>query len=256
MAAAAWLMERRRRCLAARGAEAAQAAHGEILRLLRLAAGDQRKLGLTLLGHAQNTRHDAPGEAALKTLARRLLDLSDDLVRQTEVPDGVNGLVEEDIFLMPVVEHAVAQVASHLGPGRRVWRIDPVFVRSCLLADRRAINQVLVNVLSSAAAATADGDLIEITAEPGAAEWSIYVLDEGIGLSAPLGHAAPDDSRGIGLQLTLARRLMLAHGGTLSIESREHVGTRVRLGFPLARILECRPANRQIEPFRRQQHAS
>jgi two-component system cell cycle sensor histidine kinase PleC len=236
LALAAWLVERTRaRRAGARVASTADA-HGAAIRLLRLTAEDQRNLALTLFGHAQSMR---PADGALTGLARRLLDLSDDLGRQTELSGGARILSEEELFLLPVVEFAVSQVNAHLGPGRRAWRIDPALAGACLLADRRAVNQVLIHVLSGAAAATRDGDWIEIGIASGQDDFSIVVQDEGIGLPVAPAHGFREDGRGIGLRLTLARSLMQAHGGSLAVESAEHIGTRVRLRFPIGRLLHC-----------------
>lgn len=204
------------------------------VRLLRLAAGDQRNVALALFGHAQTTE---PPDAELAGLARRLLDMSEDLTQQTETPDATRHLQEEEVALMPVIEFAMAQVAAHLGPGRRTWRLTSDLEHVKLLADRRAMNQVLVNVLSGAAAATRNGDWIELSSAADGDTWSLIVLDEGIGLPLGPNDSHRDESRGIGLRLTLARSLMQAHDGTLTVESAERVGTRVRLSFPAGRVL-------------------
>ncbi len=234
-AAVAW--ERSRRLRAEQAAANARATGEAATRLLRLSAGDQRNVALALFAQAEGC---GPPAAALSALARRLFDLSEGLLQQTDVPDAPRTLAEEDLPLMPAVAFAMAQVASHLGPSRRAWRIDETFEATRLFADRRALNEVLVNVLSAAAAATRDGDWIELSAQPAEDEWCIVVQDEGIGL--PLGQGGPasgdaGESRGIGLRLTLARSLMQAHGGSLVVESTERVGTKVRLGFPAARLL-------------------
>jgi signal transduction histidine kinase len=225
--------ERARRVRAEHDANGLRQRQETTLRLLRLSTGDQRNLALTLFGHAESAQ---PPDAALSGLARRLLDMSEDLVEQTEMPDAPRYLSEETVKLMPVVEFAMAQVASHLGPSRRAWRADPAFDGIWLQADRRALNQVLVNVLSNAAAATRDGDWIEISALRAGETWCMVVQDEGIGL--PMGQAddRPEQSRGIGLRLTLARSLMIAHDGSLMVETAEGVGTRVCLCFPATRL--------------------
>ena len=235
VALAAWRRERKRGTRAERAAASALGTQEATLRLLRLSAGDQRNLALTLFGHAEAVQ---PADAALTGLARRLLDMAEDLAQQVEAPDAPRYLTPEDLPLMPVVRFAVAQVVAHLGPSRRAWRIDVAFERTRLLADRRALNQVLVNVLSNAAASTRDGDWIEVSAERGAGEWSIVVQDEGIGLPVATNAAQGEDGRGIGLRLTLARSLLAAHGGRLAVESAAHIGTRVRLVLPAACVLE------------------
>ena len=233
-ASAAWVLEHVRLVRALRQADAAFAMQDGTVRLLRLSAGDQRNVALTLFGHAQAA---SPPDQALIALARRLLDMSENVAAQTEAPDIRRILAEEDMALTPALEFAVAQVAAHLGPSRRAWRVDPTLHAIRLLADRRALNQVLVHVLFAAAASTRDGDWIELSAEPGAAEWSLTVQDEGIGIPVAEGDRHPEESRGIGLRLTLARSLMQAHGGSLIVTSTEGVGTRVRLGFPKARVV-------------------
>ncbi len=197
------------------------------LRLLRLATGDQRNMALTLLGHAQAGH---PADQSLTGLARRLLDLSENMVAQTDEPDAPRYLQEEFVALSPLVEFAIAQVNAQLGPARRTWKIDPALAGQHLLADRRALNQVLVNVLSGAAAATRDGDWIEVSLRDGPDGVALVVQDEGVGL--PVAAESRQEGRGIGLRLTLARSLMQAHGGGLSVVSAERVGTQVELSFP------------------------
>lgn len=234
LATVAVFREVMRRRMTEKAFQTVQSGHEATVRLLRLAATDQRNVALALFGHAQAVQ---PPDAELSGLARRLLDLSEDLNQQTETPDAGRHLREEEVMIMPVIEFAMAQVAAHLGPGRRAWRIAADLEPIKLWADRRAINQVLVNVLSGAAAATRNGDWIELSAEAGAPLWSLIVQDEGIGLPLAPNDAHREESRGIGLRLTLARSLMQAHGGTLTVESTERVGTRVRLSFPARRVL-------------------
>ena len=142
---------------------------------------------------------------------------------------------------MPVIRFAAEQVAAHLGPSRRAWRLDPEFACIRLRADRRALNQVLVNVFAGAAASTRDGDWIDVCAEQAANTFVILVQDEGVGLPVAQNDPHPEESRGIGLRLTLARSLMPAHGGSLIVDSVERVGTRVRLEMPIERVVEWSP---------------
>ncbi len=225
----AWGRERARRIHADRAAGVCREALASSLRLVRLATNEQRTIALTLFGHAQAGNGD--DDPTLTGLARRLMDMSDTLATQTEAPDAKRRLDEEEFDLGPQVHFALEQVAAHLGPGRRTWRIDRAVGDTRLRADRRALNQVLVSVLSGAAAATRDGDWIEVSVQVGDGKICILIEDEGVGLPVAAG-GHPGESRGIGLRLTLARSLMQAHGGALLVESAERVGTRVRLTFP------------------------
>lgn len=231
--ATAWLRAHRRGQTAQQIARAALSTEEATLRLLRLSATDQRNVALTLFGHAEAGNGQ---NGAVAGLARRLLDMSDTLTQQTETPAAIRTLDEEAIALMPTILFARDQVAAHMGPSRRAWRLDPAFEQATIRADRRALNQILVNVLSGAAASTRDGDWIELTCQSTAQTWSLIVQDEGIGLPVSQSASHPEESRGICLRLTLARSLMKAHGGTLTVQSTERVGTRVTLTFPASRL--------------------
>ena len=215
------------------------------LRLLRLSTGDQRNLALTLIGHAEALQ---PSDPSLTGLARRLLEMSDTLVEHTEAPEAPRFLADEALALSSAVAFAVAQVVAHLGPSRRAWRVEPAFDGTMLQADKRAVNQVLVSVLTSAAAATRDGDWIELSLKREEGWLCGVVQDEGTGLPVTQGDAHPEESRGIGLRLTLARSLMQAHGGSLTVQSAECVGTRVYLRFPAARLVTHQPRSLAGEP--------
>ena len=233
-----WGFERARRRRAGAREAASLQAREAVLRLLRLAISDQRAIALTLFGHAES---GLPAGPALTGLAQQLLDLANEMADETESADAPRHLSEEVLGLLPAVEFAVAQVASHLGPSRRAWRIDPALEQAQLLVDRRALNQVLVNVLTAAASATRNGDWIELSAQADPSGLMLVVQDEGVGLPLPRvsgGASGADrsETRGIGMRLTLARSLMQAHGGSLAVESAERVGTRVRLAFPASRL--------------------
>ena len=106
-------------------------------------------------------------------------------------------------------------------------------------ADRRALSQVLQRVLGNAARHSRAGDWIEVGLEAGPDGVALVVEDEGSGLCAPDRPAPPGqpESRGLGLGLALARRLMEAHGGSLAMQTVARVGTRVVLRFPAERVV-------------------
>ncbi len=206
-------------------AELAQArrAHGGAVRVARLAAGELRGQALALAGRGESSG--------------RLLTLAESLIEQTQAPGQVR-LEAAPVAVGELLDFAVAQVTADLAPGQRAWRLAPDLAERRVLADRRALHQVLVRVLSAAALATREGDWIDVAAVPCASGWTLAIEDEGLGLPITETEAGGPESRGLGLGLTLARELMQAHGGALLLESAQGVGTRALLVFPAERVLD------------------
>jgi signal transduction histidine kinase len=134
---------------------------------------------------------------------------------------------------------AIAAVATALEPAQRRWCLAPGLAGCTLDADRRALSQILQRVLGNAARHSRAGDWIEIGLEPADNGVTLVIADEGTGLCGPDNPAPPGqvESRGLGLGLALARRLMEAHGGSLATEAAARVGTRVILRFPAERVV-------------------
>jgi signal transduction histidine kinase len=113
--------------------------------------------------------------------------------------------------------------------------------------DPRLFRRVIDNLLENAHKYSPDPDgAIDLTVSPGAAGTVCFeVRDRGIGIPAddlPRVFNAffrGDRSRsretgGVGLGLTLAKRLVEAHGGTIAVDSELGVGTTVRVVVPPA----------------------
>ncbi len=120
-----------------------------------------------------------------------------------------------------------------------------------ILADRRAIKQTLLNLLSNAAKFTEPGGRIAITAETAPGVVRIRVSDTGIGIAPERldemmatvtgGPGSPyvgdpqapyTVEKGWGLGLAISRSLVEMHGGAIAIESRLGAGTTVTVDLP------------------------
>jgi two-component system sensor histidine kinase BaeS len=237
---------RQRRALLAARAERDQARAGEAeaVRVLRLAAIELRGPATTLLGHADRLCADGvsvPAGTTMGAIAQQMLDLADDLQHHALADAASRVLRDEPIRLVALLHDAVAAVQAGLEPSRRHWRLPPELDAVELMADRRALAQILARVLGSAARFSHHDDWIDIAFELAGDRFALIVADEGNGLAAADGPGAPGraDSRGLGLGLALARLLMQAHGGALRVEAVPSVGTRVTLDFPMRRLVRA-----------------
>lgn len=112
-----------------------------------------------------------------------------------------------------------------------------------LLADGRYIRQILINLLSNSVKFTDDGGKVSVGAHLDGSAICLTVSDNGIGIAEqdipgvlePFGQVADSWSRnheGIGLGLSITRRLAELHGAKMSIHSKPGEGTTVSILFP------------------------
>ncbi|MGA7789795.1 MAG: PAS domain-containing sensor histidine kinase [Xanthobacteraceae bacterium] len=128
-----------------------------------------------------------------------------------------------------------------------------------MIADKRALNQILLNLLSNAIRFSDRGGTVTISARAEAAVVAFTIEDNGVGISeedlARVGEpyfqaGASYDRRhgGTGLGLSIVKGLVQLHGGEFSIRSRLGQGTRVTVRLPL----DCERARVQAKTTVRQ----
>jgi two-component system OmpR family sensor kinase len=110
--------------------------------------------------------------------------------------------------------------------------------------DAVLLRRALDNLLENARAYSDEDAAIELRAEQQGEQLAIAVIDRGIGIAAsdlpnvatPFFRTDPSRARrtgGLGLGLSLARRIVEAHRGTLHIESELGRGTTIRILLPV-----------------------
>jgi len=113
-----------------------------------------------------------------------------------------------------------------------------------MVADKRALRQILINLLSNAIRFTDRGGKVTIGTRAEAGHIAFVIEDSGVGIGdddlARLGEPyfqarASYDRRhgGTGLGLSIVKGLVRLHGGEMEISSRVGEGTRVSVRLPL-----------------------
>ena len=173
-----------------------------------------------------------------------LLDLISDMLDMAKIEAGrlelnlervdVNGTAEDSVrMLRDRAENNGLELTLSLPK-------EPLF----LVADKRAVKQVLLNLLTNAIKFTPAGGHVGVSVRTGDGQATITVRDTGIGipeselprLGNPFEQVNSDPmlaKGGSGLGLALVRALMEKHGGALKIHSEEGVGTEVIVTYPM-----------------------
>jgi PAS domain S-box-containing protein len=219
-------------------------------RLAQLAEGDQRKDEfLAMLGHELRNPLAAistsvelmrlcSNDPASVTRSREIVArqatlmsrLVDDLLDVSRISRGTIVLKMEEVLLGDIVERAVELARPLIDQRNHCLTLDLPAEPVLLSGDRARLVQVVANLLNNAAKYTDPGGNIGLSAQKDETELLLCVRDNGIGLTddlrermfEPFIQAKDDSGRslgGLGLGLTLVRKLVDLHGGRIEARS-------------------------------------
>jgi signal transduction histidine kinase/DNA-binding LacI/PurR family transcriptional regulator/AraC-like DNA-binding protein len=163
---------------------------------------------------------------------------------------------ELDLYLelfdpQPLLEDAFHSLADHAAaPGDISWHLQLPERLPLIRADPVRLRQVLLNLLSNAVKFTEQGH-ITLGAQVSPPHLHIWVEDTGIGISPhqqerifePFVTAELDHRRldGVGLGLSITRRLVALHGGSMTLDSQPGQGSTFHIHLPLPSLGESTP---------------
>jgi two-component system, sensor histidine kinase len=173
----------------------------------------------------------------------QMVRLVDDLLDVARITTGKLTIHKQSAELATIVRGAVETVRPLIDSKRHELRIElptePVFLN----ADATRLAQVFSNLLNNAAKYTDEGGHIQLIAEVQERDVLVEIRDDGIGIGpemlprifemfAQADHSIERKQAGLGVGLTLARRLVELHGGSIEARSpgvRSGSSFRVRL---------------------------
>ncbi|MBI2717321.1 MAG: HAMP domain-containing histidine kinase [Rhizobiales bacterium] len=179
--------------------------------------------------------------------SRHLLTLISDILDATRIERGTLRLVEQEADAAEILEVAV-KMCRDLAETADTTIVARVIEGIEIKGDITRIKQVLINLITNAVKFSPAGGFVNIAFErTETGGLAIAVRDAGVGIRKedldrifePFVQADQGSSRrfgGIGLGLSIARKIAEMHGGAVTIESEYGMGTTARLIFPAARI--------------------
>ncbi len=179
--------------------------------------------------------------------ARQLQALINDILDATRVERGALHITDQDIDAAELIE-VTTKICRNQATKSDISIIARVQEDVNLSGDLTRLKQVLVNLLTNAIKFSPPKTVINIDMTRGAdSQLIISIRDAGIGISSedaerifePFVQLDEGSTRrfgGVGLGLSIARRIARLHGGEVTIQGSEGLGTEARLIIPAARL--------------------
>jgi len=187
----------------------------------------------------------------IRASTERIGSLVGDLIQITTLETGLMSLKPEAIDLNLIIDNAMAYTSSQLREKNITLRIDIPDTLRPLLADREALQQILIHLLQNAGAASpVEGSVtlkVRTHLEDGAEQVIIQVTDTGGGIPqedlervfSRLYRAENVLIQGVGdtgVGLSIAKALTEAQGGRIWVETEMGTGSTFSILLPLKSV--------------------
>ena len=179
----------------------------------------------------------------IRESGEHLLDLISDILDMSKIEAGKYEPDLEELNMAKIIRLAIHMMEGRAQEAKIKLKLDIDDEDLQIIGDRRAMMQVLLNLMSNALKFTDASGWVKICCKAGKEKVTIKVQDNGIGIPAnklryimrPFEQAANSYSReheGTGLGLAITKDLVELHGGTIDIDSTVNVGTTVTVTLP------------------------
>jgi PAS domain S-box-containing protein len=214
------------------------------MQILRLADGDPATLAQSRIIVERQLKH--------------LTRLIDDLMDVARIKQGKFELRKERVALSAILQMAVEIARPQLEAKQHPFQLELPGEGIFLLADSNRLAQVFANLLENASKYSAAGAPIRMQVTTSHGEVLVGVIDQGIGippdmlervfdLFAQMDRSGNGTLEGLGIGLTLVRRIADLHGGSVRADSEgPETGSRFTVRLPRAGFLAA--LERQSEP--------
>ncbi len=191
----------------------------------------------------------------IRQAGRHLLSLLNDILDLSRIEAGAYRL---DCVPLSLAEtaHQVVEMLAGEARAHEITIINAIPETLMVMADERALRQILINLVGNAVKFTPPGGQVTISAQPLEGEVEVVVADTGEGIAPgdiarvlePFVQGEDAMNRrhgGAGLGLPLVKRLVELHGGRLRLESERGRGTRAIFTLPATRPVLSESSSRK-----------
>jgi PAS domain S-box-containing protein len=180
----------------------------------------------------------------VKNNVARLVELIDDLLDVSKVESGEIRLRREPVDVAEVLYEVGESLYSQFTERSISLAIDVQPGLPSLMADRKRLRQIAVNLVGNACKYTPTGGHVDVMMRNGGSMLRVDVRDTGVGISesarqhifTPFYRAdnpLRDEVGGTGLGLSITKKLVELHGGQIWFETCEGQGTTFSFTLPL-----------------------
>ena len=192
---------------------------------------------------------DATRSEALSFISRagkHLLVLVTDLLHLSHIETGRLKLRKSSIDLVHITNTCLVMQQAHLKRKNLVFS-QSLPGEACLVGDGDRLMEVINNLVSNAIKYTHEGGSIAVVIDKTDETVEFHIKDSGIGIAvADLGRVFNEFERvdkrpnpeieGIGLGLAISRKIVEMHGGKISVQSEEAVGSTFSFYLPISHL--------------------
>jgi signal transduction histidine kinase/ActR/RegA family two-component response regulator len=209
------------------------------------------------------------GEGAAGTVIRAIMErqlsqmvrLIDDLLEVSRISSGKVVLQRTRVDLRAIAGLAIEASQPFIAAGQHEFTaelpVGPVWVDG----DASRLSQVMINLLNNAAKYTAEGGRLRLSLSSDETHAIVRVQDNGVGIPpemlnevfdmfAQVNRTLDRSQGGLGIGLSLVRRLTEMHGGNVTAESEGHGhGSTFTVRIPLMAMVELPAESKEaVEP--------
>ncbi len=178
----------------------------------------------------------------IRNSGRHLLDLINDVLDLSKIEAGQLQLARAPVALRAALDQVQGDIQPQLRAKRLSFAVQAPDLE--VLADPTRLRQVLLNLLGNAVKFTPDGGQVRIETSVTGQMVAISVIDNGIGIAPEhqqsifeefqqVGTSTKGIMEGTGLGLAIVKRLVLQHGGSITLKSAPGEGSCFTFTLPL-----------------------